>query len=353
MMQQFAVGLDEYSALTVIGPMGCKQHLPENITVYETSPKLAHFLLAATWLAIRCCRRTRFDAVIGGSGLIGPTLRVIAWLFRLKTVVYLHGLDIVVDNLAYQLLFIPSLRGINRVAVNSHNTRDLAVKKGIDGKRITIVNPGTSLPAEIEQASRLDFRQRHAIPFVRYLLFTGRMTRRKGLSEFLRHTLPLILDSEPDIGLVVVGENPRDSLNQLGEEAQILATISALDLQDKVQFLGKLNDRDLQICYAEASVQIFPLVEVAGDVEGFGMVAIEAAACGTPTVAFDIGGVADAISAQNGNLAPPGAFSLFAEQVINVLRSGLPNAEQCLSHARQFSWQSYNDKMRNLICNTA
>ncbi|MBK6736669.1 MAG: glycosyltransferase family 4 protein [Haliea sp.] len=349
MMQQFAEGLCQYSELTVIGPKGCKQHLPSEISVFETSPRLARFLLKSTWLALRACRKKRFDMVIGGSGLIGPTLRILAWRFRCKTLVYLHGLDLVVDNRLYQLLFVPSLRKIDSVAVNSGNTRDLAVAKGIDARRIAVVNPGASLPAPIDTGSRLEFRRRHAVHFDRYLVFTGRMTKRKGLSVFLQHILPLIIQREPGIGLVVVGGAPQDSLNQLGEQAEIQQQISAQCLHNSVTFLGNLSDRDLEICYAEATLQILPLIEVPGDVEGFGMVAIEAAASGTPTVAFELGGVADAISAGNGCLVAPGEFSMFADKVVNILRNGGPTAEHCAAHARQFTWQIYNERMRALI----
>jgi phosphatidylinositol alpha-1,6-mannosyltransferase len=349
MMHQFTVGLLQYTELTVIGPKGCKQHLPPEVTVRETSSQLGLFLLFSTWLALLACRKTRFDVVIGGSGLIGPTLRILSWLFQCKTLVYLHGLDLVVDSPIYQHIFVPALRGIDCVAVNSKNTCKLAIGKGIAEHRMTVVHPGTSLPVPIDTSSRVAFRGRHTIRFERYLVFVGRMTKRKGLSGFLQHILPIIIQSEPKIGLVVVGEEPQDSLNQLGEQAEVLQQIAAQHLESNVIFLGKLSDRDLETCFAEAAVQIFPLTEVSGDVEGFGMVAIESAACGTPTVAFELGGVADSISAANGHLVPPGDFKSFAEQVIKVLRTAEPNAEQCLAQARQFTWQAYNERMRKLI----
>ncbi len=348
-MQQFALGILRYADLTVIGPRGCGQHLPADVTVHESPPQLGQFLLSSTWHALVACRKTRFDVVIGGSGLIGPTLRVLSWIFRCKTLVYLHGLDLVVNNVIYQSVFVPSLRGIDRVAVNSGNTRDLAVEKGLAEQRIVVVNPGTGLPAPIDAANRQTFRRRHSIGFERYLVFTGRMTKRKGLSGFLQHTLPVILQSEPDIGLVVVGEEPGDSLNKLGEEAEIQRQIAVQGLHHTVKFLGRLSDRDLELCYADAEVQIFPLTEVSGDVEGFGMVAIEAAACGTPTVAFDLGGVADAITARNGYLVPPGDFHTFADRVISILANNEPGAEACMAHAGDFSWQAYNEKMREMI----
>ncbi len=348
-MHQFALGMSQYAELTVIGPRGCKAHLPRDTTVYEASSNLGPFLLLSTWLALRACRKNHFDVVVGGSGLVALTLRILSLLFASKTVVYLHGLDLVVDSAIYQRLFVPCIRHIDRIAINSRNTRDLAVMKGIDQNRMQVINPGASQPAPADCAARLDFRQRHAIPFERYMVFVGRMTRRKGLSHFLQHTLPLILDSDPDVGLVVVGTDPAESLNQLGEHAEVLQALSTPALEKRVVFLGQISDRDLEICYADATVQVFPLVQIPGDVEGFGMVAIEAAACGTPTVAFDLGGVADAISENNGYLVPPGQANLFASAVLKILQDGEPNSELCLTHARQFTWQIYNDKMRTLI----
>jgi phosphatidylinositol alpha-1,6-mannosyltransferase len=349
MMQQLAQGINQYAELTVIGPKGCTPHLPLNATVHETSASLGLFLLLSTRLAINACRTSHFDVVIGGSGLTAPTLRILALLLRRKTLVYLHGLDLVVDSAIYQKLFIPCLRHIDSIAVNSRNTLELAVGKGIDETRMHIVHPGASPPTPVESGAGLDFRQRYAIPFERYMVFVGRMTKRKGLSYFLQHILPLILENEPRVGLVVVGSDPADSLNRLGEQAEILHHLSDNNTAQQIVFLGKISDRDLQICYADAEVQIFPLIQIPGDVEGFGMVAIEAAACGTPTVAFDLGGVADAISAQNGHLVPPGQPELFAASVLTVLRGGEPNSALCVAHARNFTWQAYNEKMRALI----
>ena len=349
MMQQLALGISQYADLTVIGPRGCKGRLSDELTVHQVSSRLAPFLVFSTLQAIRACRSTQYDLIIGGSGLIGPTLRILAFLFRCRTLVYLHGLDLVVNNLLYQKVFVTCLRRVDCVAVNSRNTRKVAFDKGIDPNRIFVVSPGTNEPIPMDRSSRISFRQRHSIPFARYLLFTGRITRRKGLSSFLRHALPIILASEPEIGLVVVGDNPHDSLNQLGEQAEVRQQIENLSLQKKVAFLGNISDHDLELCYAEAAVQVFPLVQVPGDIEGFGMVAIEAAACGTPTVAFELGGVVDAISAGNGYLVPPGEFKLFAELVVKILREGEPGTKKCVAHARQFTWKAYNENIRKLI----
>ena len=344
-MQNLAGGIHEYAHLTVIGPAGCSEFLSKDIVVHEFPDKLATFLLGSTWAAIWECRKSEFDIIIGGSGLISPTLRILGLLYGSKTLVYLHGLDLVVDNFFYQAVFTPCSRKISHIIVNSHNTRRLAIKKGIPTENISIVNPGTTLP-EIPSNHDLDsFRARHNIPFKTLMVFVGRMTRRKGLSRFIKFCLPAILEAEPGTGLIVVGENPEDSLNQLGEHGAIKALLSNMAQKNRVLFLGKLSDSDLTLCYAASDVQVFPLIDVPGDVEGFGMVAIESAACGTPTVAFDLGGVGDAISANNGYLVPPERYDLFAESVLSVLRKKTPTKEQCIEHGKNYSWETFNQKV--------
>lgn len=346
LLQEMAEGIAGYADLTVIGPKGCGEHLPGNIEVLETSPKLAPFLLISTVLAIITSRKKQFDIAIGGSGLIAPTLQVISRLFKHKTLIYLHGLDLVVHNYLYQQVFVRSIRTIDSVIVNSRNTRELALEKGIAATRIAIVNPGTSLPAMPDRQALQKFRARHGIPFSKVMIFVGRMTQRKGLSGFIKNSLPAIFASEPDTGLVVVGKNPEDSLNRLGEEKEILSLVSGHENKDRIIFLGQLSDAELQTCYGLADVQIFPLVEIEGDVEGFGMVAIEAAAMGTPTVAFCVGGVEDAIGPGNGVLVEPGDYDVFARSVIQILHGDSPSEDSCISHAANFSWDIFEHKIR-------
>ena len=349
LMQHLACGITEYAELTVIGPKGCVQHLPKASMVHETSEKLAPFLLMSTLLALRACHRKRFDIVIGGSGLIAPTLRILSLLFKCKTAIYLHGLDIVVDNFWYQRIFVPCIRNSDLIIVNSRSTRELSIDKGVSEQRIVVVNPGTEIPKMPSAEVLAEFRSRHRLPFEKIIVFVGRMTQRKGLSVFVEKCLPGILSREPNAGLVIVGKNPEQSLNQLGEEKDVLSAVENCEHRDHIVFLGQLDDLDLRACYAASDVQILPLRRVKGDIEGFGMVAIEAAALGTPTVAFSLGGVPDAITAKNGRLVPEGRHDAFVEAVLDLLGDKAVDAKSCQEHAENFSWDIVNARFREAL----
>jgi phosphatidyl-myo-inositol dimannoside synthase len=355
LLLHIAQSLAEFTQLTVIGPKGCKDFLPECVETVEVSEKLSPFIVASVLKSVGICRAAKFDLVIGGSGLLGPNLRILSLLFNIKTMIYLHGLDLVVDSFIYQRVFTPSLRTLNTTLVNSQNTRKIAIEKGIHEERIFTINPGTQIPEIPDRKILEQFRADFDIPFKRNILFVGRMTKRKGLSQFIKFSLKSILDEAPEAGLIVVGENPKDSLNKMGEENEVVETISALDkkTQNRIVFLGQLSNQDLVSCYATSDVLIFPLVETPGDIEGFGMVAIEAAALGTSTVAFDTGGIRDAVSSQNGKLIPTGQYELFSSAVIDSLRNQEPDSSSCIAHAEMFSWEIFETKLRTALNKTS
>ena len=353
LMLNLANGLAEYADVTIVGPTGCSAFFPDDLVAYEFAENAPTFILSSTWKALRLCHSHDFDIIIGGSGLVSPTLRILGRIFGCKTLVYLHGLDLVVNNIIYQSVFTPCHRRLSRVLVNSSNTLHLAMEKGIVGERISIVNPGTNIPQTPDAKALSHFRENHNIDFEKTIVFVGRMTKRKGLSAFVKHSLPEILRKEPRCGLVIVGDEPQDSLNQLGEGAAVIDVVSSLENRDRVRFLGKLSDADLNVCYAASAVQIFPLIDIPGDVEGFGMVAIEAAACGTPTVAFNLGGVADAISSDNGHLVAPGHYEQFTTAVLAVLQSEEPTSQQCIRHGEKYCWDNFHRNIKHEVLQLA
>jgi glycosyltransferase involved in cell wall biosynthesis len=138
------------------------------------------------------------------------------------------------------------------------------------------------------------------------LLFAGRLIRRKGLKWFVENVLPLLPD---DIALDVAGS--------------LWSKEEATSLSDKrVHYLGVLDQKELAAAFANALCVIVPNIELAnGEFEGFGLVAVEAAASGGVVVAADTGGLRSAvIPGVTGFLIAPGNASEWAAKIMEIRR---------------------------------
>ena len=148
----------------------------------------------------------------------------------------------------------------------------------------------------------------------------------------------LVIDGE-DLGNAMLEISARSD-----ELANVLREVERNRWAERILFLGKVDNETLAQCYAGADCLLFPLVPVAGDVEGFGMVAIEAAAHGTPTVAFAEGGVVDAVAAgSSGFLVDSGDYQAMV-QVLADIHYSEDDRVACREFASRFSWDIFGDK---------
>ncbi|MBS0570650.1 MAG: glycosyltransferase family 4 protein, partial [Proteobacteria bacterium] len=263
--------------------------------------------------------------------------------------VYAHGLDVAVRHPVYRALWLPAIRHMDRVIANSRATAQRCRGIGVDPARIGIVHPGVDLPTAADAGQAQAFRARHGLGAGPLLLSVGRLTTRKGLREFVAQSLPRIAAVHPEVNLVIVGDAPAQALHaQAQTAASIQAAADVAGAGKSISFLGRIDDAELRAAYAAADVHVFPIRDVPGDPEGFGMVAVEAAAHGLPTVAFATGGVVDAVAQGiSGRLVPPGDHEKFAQQVVELL-SERPSAaarETARSFARDFAWDRFGTRI--------
>src|SRR5690606_13968492 len=153
-------------ALEVVAPRGSALLAPSDVVPCEVSPKpLPVFLASATLAAIRIAKTFRPDVVLAGSGLMAPVAELAARSIGAKSVSYVHGLDVVVENLIYKAIWLPSIRRMDRVIANSRFTARLCGDVGIRKERIGIVHPGVqarpSQPAG--EAGARAFRRLHSL----------------------------------------------------------------------------------------------------------------------------------------------------------------------------------------------
>jgi phosphatidylinositol alpha-1,6-mannosyltransferase len=336
------------------GPAGCADYAPPQTEVRQARVKpLPLFLVATLWRAMRLAWRRKPEWVVAGSGLTAP----IAWLAARcaggRMAVYLHGLDLVAPSRVYQWLWLPFIRRCDLALVNSANTARLAQRAGVRSHTTHVLHPGCDLPT-LDAAAAHEFRQRHGFAQRPMLLSVGRLTQRKGLAEFVAKALPAIAAHYPDVFLLVVGDEATDALHaRAGSERERICAAARIGaVEQYLHFFGRCDDATLSAAYQAADVHLFPVLELPGDVEGFGMVALESAAHGLPTVAFAVGGVPDAVlDGLTGTLIEPGNYVALGDAVARQLASarGSATITACREFAAGRAWPVFGERLRSLL----
>ncbi len=167
----------------------------------------------------------------------------------------------------------------------SEYTAELLKKKGVPKENIKVVINGTD-PQRFYPMED-DLRQELKVQHNKILLTTTRLVSRKGVDTVIK-ALPEIIKYHPDVVYLIVGEGDHKfHLEQLVEE---------MELQHVVRFIGKIPYEDLIRYYNTCDVFVMPSKTEHPDVEGFGLVFLEANACGKPVIGSMSGGIPDAIN---------------------------------------------------------
>jgi D-inositol-3-phosphate glycosyltransferase len=185
----------------------------------------------------------------------------------------------------------------------------------------------------------------------RLVLFVGRLDPVKGLDTLLRAMCELT-ELEPELSktlsLVVIGGDTDESGTDLSEELECLDKLKdEVGISDLVAFVGSRAQDTLAYYYSAAEVCVVPSYY-----ESFGLVALEAMACGTPVIASCVGGLQHTVEdGVNGLLFPPGDPQALAGK----LRMMLCDAElrgQLATNARRstqsYTWTIVAERMRDL-----
>jgi phosphatidylinositol alpha-1,6-mannosyltransferase len=239
---------------------------------------------------LRACRREGIRQIHCGKVLPEGWVALCAkQLLRIPYVVFAHGEEITTGVLSRRLRFVLPLvyRSASAVVANSENTKKLVVGLGVPEHRVFVLHPSVTVErfrtAETDAAR---IRQRHALGDGPVLLTVGRLQKRKGHDRAIE-ALPRLLESFPGLRYVIVGT---------GEERESLADLAErLGVSDRVVFPGLVPDEDLPGYYGACDLFVMPNRTERSDIEGFGIVFLEAAAAGKPAVAGASGGAGEAV----------------------------------------------------------
>lgn len=285
-------------------------------------PGLFAFAVYALWRGATLLaweRKTR--AVIGGSALVTPLVLILARIFRRRAVVLAHGLDVIHRNFFYQLLCVRGLKFCDRVIANSSYTAALVESKDVVRKRLTVIPPGVHPEHFNIRTDIVATKRRWNIEGKKVILFVGRLAKRKGVKDFIERSFVQILREIPQACFVIVGDNPSESLAHREDViTEIKAAVARNRLESHVRLLGPQSDDQVIQLYQTCDLVVLPALDIKGDVEGFGIVAIEAAAAGKPVVATRVGGIPDAVDdGRSGILVDPDRYEELSRCINGLL----------------------------------
>lgn len=283
-------------------------------------------------------RPFRTDVLLVGHVNLAPAV----WILRLrypnmKIVLMAHGIEVW-----------PPVHGLKRWLVNradqvlavSQYTRQRLIDNGLPPERIQVLpnclDPFYQPPTTLEKPAYL--LDRYGLqPGRKVLLTIARLSAHEGYKGYDRvlESLPGLLPGFPDLYYILAGKY--DPV----EKARLDVIIEQLQLRDHVLFTGFLPDAEVMDHYRLADVFIMPSKQ-----EGFGLVFIEAMACGTPAIGGDQDGSPEALCpGELGYTTHPDDPASIVETITQVLRNPPDARELQRKTLAKFSYTHYREKL--------
>ncbi len=271
-------------------------------------PVFLPYALLRALLSIR-----KYDVVLLGDGVLGILGYLLKSISPRPVACIVHGLDLTYRNPLYQKLWINVfLPRLDKLVAVGNATILQGTLRGLPASKFIFIPNGVAAPTTLAPYSRHDleaFLNRKVSGPV--ILTLGRLVQRKGVTWFIENVVSRL---DADITYIIAGEGR--------EQPAILTAIRANNLQNRVLYVGGVSDRDKELLFCTADIFVQPNIEVAGDMEGFGLVVLEAAMHGLVVIASDIEGLKDAIhDGQNGFLVAAGDADAYRRKIQDVLQN--------------------------------
>jgi phosphatidyl-myo-inositol dimannoside synthase len=229
--------------------------------------------------------------------------------------VYSHGEDTIgIETSRWkQPLMARALSQAAYVFANSEFTRERLVRTGAAREAVEILYPSidASRYTGVTDDEGQAFLASLGLAGRQVILTVARFQARKGHDTVVR-ALPAIAARVPDVQYLVVGK---------GDASEVSRLAASLGVSERVTIVHSLSDEDLARAYRGCRLYVMPSrADASGEVEGFGMVYLEAAAAGRPSVSGNAGGAPEAVvDGVTGVTVDPESAEATAEAVIGLL----------------------------------
>jgi phosphatidyl-myo-inositol dimannoside synthase len=269
--------------------------------------------------------------------LFGAGPRYLCWV---------HGEEVTAALTSRELTWLVRrvCRRAEAIIANSAYTARIVHTLGVPTDRVHIVHPGVDAGRFTTNIDAAEIRRRLAPSADLLLLSVGRLQSRKG-HDLVMRAIAALNDELPRLAYVIAGDGR--------ERARLEALARSLGVAGHVNFLGKVADAELPGLYAASDIFLMPTRDDNQDIEGFGIVFLEAAAAGRPTIGGRNGGVPEAIEEGVTGLLVDGhdagelarAIKTLAEAPQLRLMMGAAGRERVL---RAFSWERAAKRVEGL-----
>ena len=301
------------------------------------------FLAGTAARLVRAARRDEVDVVLFSSMVTAALAAPLQGVFRrhgVRTAAIVHGLDVTTPFPPYQW-FVPKVfEALDAVFPVSRATARACLQRGASTNQVHVVPNGIDTDRfdapQGRAAAREALEDIQSPPPADALLLcsVGRQVKRKGTAWFVDEVMPTL---PSDVHYWIAGDGPQDEAIQ--------AAIDRHDLGSRVRRLGRISNEALARLYRGADLFVMPNIPVEDDLEGFGIVLLEAGRCATPAVAARLEGIQDVITdGVNGHLVEPQDPAAFREAILQYRQAPDALAEaarRALTHTVEtFSWPS-------------
>ncbi len=220
----------------------------------------------------------------------------------------------------------------------SRATRDLLLEANVPAHKIRIIPSGVPVPTRLP--SRADARARLGLPSDAFVISSlARLTPHKSIGDLIE-AAARVPDPQEKLRVVVAGDGP---------ERAALGDLAAARLGPRATFLGRLPDEIVPDVYAASDLFCLP-----SQLEGFGLVYVEAAYRGVPSIGTNVGGVPDVIiDGETGLLVPVGDVAALAAAIVRLrddppLRRRLGEAARTRAYA-EFTVERMTERYANVF----
>lgn len=268
-------------------------------------------------------------------------------LFGVPFLCFVHGEDVeTAATSREQAWLVKRVCKDARVLIcNSFNSQRLVKELGFaPTEKCEVIHPGVDVSRFFPAPPDHAFLQNMGWAGKTVMLTVGRLQQRKG-QDYLIRAMPELLKTKPNLFYAIVGR---------GEcESALRNSVSELGLDSYVKIYTDLDDDTLIKCYQQCDCFVLPNRTIENDIEGFGMVLVEAQACGKPVVAGNSGGTVETmIQGETGLIIDCSAPGILAKELAPILseddfwhygNSGMEHVHQSLN------WETHVKRAKKIL----